>query len=247
MAIVFTARASIGATATSVTTASFTPTANSRLFAIASSRPANGVPPVVTDSLGGTWTLLTGSNIDFGNINGSIYYRDIGASPAAMTVTATSTGATQVGIQCFDVTGHSTDLSNYASNTNAAGDPTVVLPSAPAAASFGIAACLVNAGGTPTTFPTGYSQVYQVQLATNLRMCLFTDSTSAGQTQAWVTPGTDTIGYGFEIKEAGAPAGGKIKVWNGSAWVEKPVKVWNGSTWVEKPLKVWNGSAWVLS
>lgn len=41
--------------------------------------------------------------------------------------------------------------------------------------------------------------------------------------------------------------GGKIKVWNGSAWVEKPVKVWTGSAWVEKKVKYWNGSAWVLS
>jgi hypothetical protein len=38
---------------------------------------------------------------------------------------------------------------------------------------------------------------------------------------------------------------GRAKVWNGSAWVLKPVKVWSGSAWVEKPAKVWNGSAWV--
>lgn len=42
-------------------------------------------------------------------------------------------------------------------------------------------------------------------------------------------------------------SGGKIKVWDGSAWVVKPVKVWNGSAWVEKPLKRWNGSAWVTT
>ena len=42
------------------------------------------------------------------------------------------------------------------------------------------------------------------------------------------------------------PAGsGLIKVWNGSAWVEKPVKVWTGSAWVTKPLKRWTGSTWV--
>jgi hypothetical protein len=41
--------------------------------------------------------------------------------------------------------------------------------------------------------------------------------------------------------------GGTMKVWNGSAWVARPVKVWNGSTWVLKQVKVWNGSAWVLS
>lgn len=46
---------------------------------------------------------------------------------------------------------------------------------------------------------------------------------------------------------AGSVGTGKIKVWTGSAWLEKPVKVWNGAAWVEKPLKVWNGSAWVLA
>jgi hypothetical protein len=44
-----------------------------------------------------------------------------------------------------------------------------------------------------------------------------------------------------------APAGGLIKVWSGSAWVDKPVKVWTGAAWVQKPVKVWSGSAWVLS
>lgn len=42
-------------------------------------------------------------------------------------------------------------------------------------------------------------------------------------------------------------SGGKIKVWNGSAFVEKPVKVWNGSAFVEKPLKRYNGSSWELT
>jgi len=36
-----------------------------------------------------------------------------------------------------------------------------------------------------------------------------------------------------------------ISVWNGSAFVEKPVKVWSGSAWVQKPVKRWNGSSWV--
>lgn len=38
---------------------------------------------------------------------------------------------------------------------------------------------------------------------------------------------------------------GLANVWNGSAWVAKPVKVWNGSAWVTKPLKRWSGSSWV--
>lgn len=37
---------------------------------------------------------------------------------------------------------------------------------------------------------------------------------------------------------------GGMKVWNGSAWVIKPVKVWNGSAWAVKPVKFWDGSTW---
>lgn len=40
-------------------------------------------------------------------------------------------------------------------------------------------------------------------------------------------------------------ATGRPKVWNGSAWVQKPLKVWSGSAWVEKPVKVYNGSSFV--
>lgn len=46
--------------------------------------------------------------------------------------------------------------------------------------------------------------------------------------------------------ELGTLAGGTaVKVWNGSAWVVKPVKYWNGSAWVVGALKRWSGSAWV--
>lgn len=40
---------------------------------------------------------------------------------------------------------------------------------------------------------------------------------------------------------------GQTKVYNGSAWVGKPVKVWDGSAWVVKPVKRWNGSSWVTT
>ena len=43
------------------------------------------------------------------------------------------------------------------------------------------------------------------------------------------------------------PTGGLIKVWDGSAFVEKPVKVYDGAGWVEKPLKYWTGTEWALS
>lgn len=69
---------------------------------------------------------------------------------------------------------------------------------------------------------------------------IWNDDTNA----VYYNSGNDT-----EIAASGGGGGGgstgQIKVWNGSAWVAKPVKVWNGSAWVTKPVKVWNGSAWV--
>jgi len=40
---------------------------------------------------------------------------------------------------------------------------------------------------------------------------------------------------------------GQIKVYDGTAFVAKPVKVWNGSAWVIKPLKRWDGTVWVTT
>lgn len=37
------------------------------------------------------------------------------------------------------------------------------------------------------------------------------------------------------------PPTGRVKVWNGTAWVSQ-VKAWNGTAWV--PVKSWNGSTW---
>lgn len=56
----------------------------------------------------------------------------------------------------------------------------------------------------------------------------------------------NTLGTGFPGAAAPTPAfTGGMKVWNGTAWVIKPVKWWNGTAWVTKPLKRWNGTAWV--
>jgi hypothetical protein len=40
---------------------------------------------------------------------------------------------------------------------------------------------------------------------------------------------------------------GYLKVWNGSAWVSKPMKAWSGSAWVVKPVKRWTGTVWELT
>lgn len=44
---------------------------------------------------------------------------------------------------------------------------------------------------------------------------------------------------------AAQSSGTKIKVFNGTSFVMKPVKAWDGSEWADKPVKYWSGSEWV--
>jgi hypothetical protein len=81
----------VHATGLSATTASFTPEANTLLVALVA---ADGLSTValstaVSDSLSGSWTLLKRQNTITG-VGGAaeVWIRDIGASPASMTVTA---------------------------------------------------------------------------------------------------------------------------------------------------------------
>ncbi|HEY8562785.1 MAG TPA: hypothetical protein VIL74_20575 [Pyrinomonadaceae bacterium] len=48
------------------------------------------------------------------------------------------------------------------------------------------------------------------------------------------------------IEDAEVTVTGGMKVWNGSAWVIKPVKRWNGSAWVTARVKFYNGTSWEL-
>jgi hypothetical protein len=102
-----------------------------------------------------------------------------------------------------------------------------------------------------TTAPVGYSSFSKyVDTTRNNWICV--------AAKIVTTPGVENPGIwqnatdGNLVQYAIAtiairPAGGKIKVWNGSAWVAKPMKVWNGSSWVAKPVKFWNGAAWVVT
>lgn len=72
---------------------------------------------------------------------------------------------------------------------------------------------------------------------------------------AWTSGAVDgTLAGGFKETWLAAvmvlrpiQTGGNTKVWNGTAWVAKPVKVWDGTAWGAKPVKIWNGSAWVTT
>lgn len=65
---------------------------------------------------------------------------------------------------------------------------------------------------------------------------------SAGTFTATVTSSVQArMAISFVASSVAIPG---VKVWSGSAWVEKPAKVWTGSAWTQKPVKTWNGSAW---
>jgi hypothetical protein len=239
------ATAVIGATSTTVTTASFTPAVGTLLVACVGARPSVSTAPTISDSLGGTWTEFAGSSVATGNIRGRMWWQLVTAA-TARTVTVVSASATQIAVGIVGATNaNATDFSNFAVPVyNATGDPSVTL-AALAANSIVIGFLIGNAGATGSTPPSGYAELYDALPATNLRMSVVHDMTSPGATLAWVSPSTDSYGFALEIKEAAGAAGSVLKVWTGSAWAEKPAKVWTGSAWVTKPVKVWNGSAWV--
>lgn len=196
-----------GATATTATSASFTPSANVRIFALCAARGSTAAVPTISDSLGGTWTAVTGSGIDAGVICGAIYYQDVGGSPSARTVTVTATGTpTQVGCEVFEISGTGAISSNFHSNVNAAGDPSVTM-SAYAATSILVALGVGNAGSTWTQ-PTGCTEIYDLAPATNVRLNVSYDMVSPATSLTWTSTSTDSIGYGLEITEA--TAGGAV-------------------------------------
>lgn len=195
-----------GATGTVATTASFTPDANSVLYAFSASRAGAAVPSTITDSLGSTWTLVTGSNVDGGNLSVSLHYLVIGGSPSAMTVTATSTSANQTAISVVGVTGADDDMSNFQLQTEAAGDPSVTL-SALQSGSGVLAWHGQNAGALPTGTPSGYTSLHNNLPATNLRHSAWYDLTSPGLTLSWTTNGAPSIGLAIEVREDGGSPG----------------------------------------
>lgn len=194
----------VGASADNVTTASFTPSADAILFAWISARPGAATIPTVADSLAGTWVpLVTGT--EAGNFAGRAFYQVIGPSPSAMTVTATSTGAGQVGLIVLEVTGASTDFTNVEEDTDTVGDPSVTM-AAYESTSQVLALYGGNAGGQLVTPPTDFTEIYDAQPATNLRMEVSHDDGATATTSlAWVNNSTDSMGIGIEIKE---PTGG---------------------------------------
>jgi hypothetical protein len=148
---------SLCAAASSVTSASFTPTASALLLAGATCR-LNAVPGAIAISGGSlTWTLLAAELQDegLGFRNRAAAYGAIApSSPSSMTVQASSASAGKVCLTVVQITGHGGVPGNSAASPSGTGDPVVVLGSAPAARSAQPAAALFGCGAVDLGFNT---------------------------------------------------------------------------------------------
>jgi hypothetical protein len=163
-------------------------------------------------------------------------------NPVTLTwLNAGGNPAIQSSVASFTIgAGQNPGFTNQISGGNdGAGAVTVTYPTSPSSGINFIS--FYGAGGSTSTIATGY--VSLTNIASNPYRVGYD-----------LTPGTNAVmGANFpaqmllavnivEVAQATSRLG---KIWNGSAWVTKPVKVWSGSAWVTKPVKIWNGSAWV--
>ena len=124
------------------------------------------------------------------------------------------------------------------------------------ALAFGVGAMPSSEAPAITAPPSGFTSILAISRSNNTApdgaiSLAYRNNVASG---AALNPGSFTVSK-TSTSSAWAAAtmilrpkpGGNARVWNGSAWVTKPVKVWNGSSWVTRPLKYWNGSAWVTT
>lgn len=204
-----------GASSTSATTASFTPTANALLIAFAAFRGSSGNIPTISDSIGGTWTPIAAGQ-DAGFVGGRLFYQEVGASPAARTVTAVSTGATQTGIAIVEVTGAGTDFSNYEFDLTDGTSQSVTM--AAYGAGSQVLAGIVDNAGSNTTEPVDFTALFDSNLATNLRVGIaYDDGATATTNLTWTTGSSNNYAWGLEVKE---PAAGSPQQIDGTLFVD---------------------------
>lgn len=190
-----------GASGVTATTASFTPLADAVLIAFCAFRGSSGVIPSISDSLGGTWTPIAAGQ-DAGFVGGRLFYQETGSSPAARTVTCTSTGATQTGIAIAIVTGAGTDFSNYGFDITTGFNTSVTM--APYVSTSQVLAGTVDNAGGAQDYNSAFDELFDGNAATNLRMSMATaPATTAPETITTTGNSSDNYAWGLEIKEGG--------------------------------------------
>lgn len=227
MAVVIDASTPAGANSSSAscTTASFTPAASSLIVALGTVNSTAGGAPTgtVTDSLGSTWTRLARQNA--GALGcAEIWALDIGASPAARTITMTSstnrgcmvlplvlTGAANVAGQTATPVLQGTTSMQAAITTTQVGSLVV---------------CSENYNFTSTTLTLNANTTLVFRALDSTQSATYSALRSTATT---VTPGSVTIGYtdtGFAAVEMCLleilPSGGAAAVQGGETFNLNP-------------------------
>lgn len=189
-----------------------------------------------------------------GDSNFGVYYKIMGGSP---DTTVTIPSLTNVRAVVYVLRGVDTTTPEDATATTAT-KITSGIPDPPSITTVTANAMVVSLCGTraPGTYvaPSGFSGTSKSSSSSgNVLVASKIKATAGSENPAvWTGITSDSAAYTcasvtMALRPAGAGGTGRIKVWNGSAWVAKPVKVRNGSAWVTKPVKRWNGSAWVVT
>ncbi|MDX1114798.1 hypothetical protein GOL31_23645 [Sinorhizobium medicae] len=238
-----TAVVDAGASATTVTTTSFTPEANILLIAFCVARGGSAVIPTISDDQGGTWEPI-GTGIDQGFITARLFARQIGTTPSVMTVTASSTGATQTAVAIQGLSGAGNSFTNFQSVSSLATSRSVTIDAA-STGSMVLGFQVINSG-TAQPAPTGLTETRDFTIATNVRVQLaYDDYLTAPTSITWTSNNADAIAFALEVKEPVVSGSGSLtKVWTGGAWKTSTVKVYIGETWVTKTLKSRKGGVW---
>jgi hypothetical protein len=207
-----------GASADTVTSDSFTPTANRLIILQATARiNAATVPADFTvDNTGGLTLLDEGNNTATNNTSGpsarqAIYSALASASPSAMTVSITSAGSAQVSLVLLEIALGSSSITNVGTGSNNAGDPSATI-TAPAATSLGLGLAMFCGTTLPSTQPLASSVYTGVAASTIYHDVRYTNG-SAPSTAAWVSASnTRSVAHYLEIVEQAAVGGSLLIV-----------------------------------
>lgn len=224
------------------------------------SSAANGNPGITSPATHTEVADLYANATNDGNMAMS-YFIAASTPPTSITVTGTTDNSV-VSLMVFRGVDQTTPID--ATTTTATGttgfdpDPPAITPVTTGAAV--VIGGLLAAGatiGTPTyTAPTGYTigpvgvKMNSVTRSSFAMMAYKLGVTGGVAENPGILDTNFTSGsmtWCAATMALRPAAGGNIKVWNGTAWVAKPVKYWNGTAWVTKPVKRWNGSAWTVT
>jgi hypothetical protein len=196
-----------GPSITSITSAEFTPAANSLLFAHLTTRrnAINSTEPTISDNSGSMFlwqSLVSDDNLDLGTtLRQRVYVAATGAAPPAVQVSLNSVNTCRMSMQFVQVTGSLSIPVNFVQALDLTGNPSCILPLAPVATStlIGFYALGKASAGLPTV-PTGFTQIeedYDAVSLLQLQSCY--NELSGTQTNAW-TGGAAFQAFGSTIE-----------------------------------------------